>query len=99
MHRSIDLYLLTRLLVLGLYTMLALPVLYGVNCREGRSGVGLYKIFVYLYEAVVHESIIRTCPSPHGIAHTMVMLSHDRCAMHDPPPTPLCLRYTGECSY
>ena len=51
------------------------------------SGLGLYKILVYL-EAFVHESIILLSPTSTCIARTIAMLLHVYCAIYDAPPDP-----------
>ena len=56
--------------------------------RSGGRRVGLYKILFY-FEAFVHELIIRALPPPTCIARTIAILSHDYCAIYDPPHTPL----------
>ena len=55
-----------------------------------RTRLGLCKIFV-CFKAFVHESIVRIVPPSTvlRIAHAIAVLLHDRCAMQDPPPTPL----------
>ena len=61
--------------------------------RACARGVGPHKMLCY-FEAHVHESIIFDCSLPTRIAHAIALLSHDYCAIHDPPTDPPFMCHT-----
>jgi len=59
-----------------------------MNLNASQNQLGLYKIFID-FQAFMHERIIPFLPLLICVAHTIAILLHDDCAIHDPPPTPL----------
>ena len=52
------------------------------DSNKPKHKLGLYKIFVY-FEAVVHESTIRSPPPPTCIAHPSAISLHDHWTVYD----------------